>query len=133
MKLVEPLSRPFGVNRVGMKGQKLLPCLALFLGRAQARQSKGPPQASFLGQRTTRILIQVAREETECMRRIGAAIEQEATEQHPAVLRNQVTSPGGTTAEGLLIMERMGVRAAIVEAVEAAWRKSMLLGAGGER
>lgn len=64
---------------------------------------------------------------------LGSVRYAEATDQHPAVLRNQVTSPGGTTAEGLLIMERMGVRAAIVEAVEAAWKKSMQLGAGGER
>jgi pyrroline-5-carboxylate reductase len=64
---------------------------------------------------------------------LGSVRYAQATDEHPAVLRNQVTSPGGTTAEGLLIMERMGVRAAIIEAVEAAWRKSMQLGAGGQR
>lgn len=64
---------------------------------------------------------------------IGSVHYAEATGLHPAELRNQVTSPGGTTAEGLLIMERAGVRAAIVEAVEAAWRKTLQLGAGGER
>ncbi|MPZ22723.1 MAG: pyrroline-5-carboxylate reductase [Dehalococcoidia bacterium] len=64
---------------------------------------------------------------------LGSVKYAQATGLHPAVLRNQVTSPGGTTAEGLLIMERMGVRAAIVEAVEAAWRKSIELGSGGSR
>ena len=42
------------------------------------------------------------------------------TEEHPAVLKNKVTSPGGTTAAGLYQMEHNGVRAAIIDAVVAA-------------
>lgn len=47
---------------------------------------------------------------------------------HPAELRNMVTSPGGTTAEGLLMLERARVRAGIVEAVIAAYEKTKVLG-----
>ncbi|MEZ4639465.1 MAG: pyrroline-5-carboxylate reductase, partial [Caldilineaceae bacterium] len=47
---------------------------------------------------------------------------------HPAVLRNLVTSPAGTTAAGTLVLERAGLRATIIEAVEAAYRRSKELG-----
>jgi pyrroline-5-carboxylate reductase len=41
-----------------------------------------------------------------------------------------VVSPGGTTAEGLQVLERSGVPAAFVEAVSAAYQKSIRLGKG---
>jgi pyrroline-5-carboxylate reductase len=48
---------------------------------------------------------------------------------HPAELRNRVTSPAGTTAAGLYELEQSGVRAAMVRAVESAYRRSQELGA----
>ena len=47
---------------------------------------------------------------------------------HPAELRNMVTSPGGTTAEGTLVLEGAGFRTSIIEAVTAAYEKALLLG-----
>ncbi|MBI3958410.1 MAG: pyrroline-5-carboxylate reductase [Chloroflexi bacterium] len=47
---------------------------------------------------------------------------------HPADLRNRVTSPGGTTAAGSLVLEQRGVRAALIEAVAAAAARSAELG-----
>ena len=47
---------------------------------------------------------------------------------HPAVLRNQVTSPGGTTAEALQCLERGGLRALVTEAIWAAFQKAQKLG-----
>lgn len=47
---------------------------------------------------------------------------------HPALLREMVTSPGGTTIEGLHQLERAGARAAFISAVRAAAERSQQLG-----
>jgi pyrroline-5-carboxylate reductase len=49
-------------------------------------------------------------------------------ERHPAALRNQVTSPGGTSAEALYYLEKAGFRTAISRAVWAAYQRSVQLG-----
>jgi pyrroline-5-carboxylate reductase len=48
--------------------------------------------------------------------------------EHPALLREAVTSPGGTTAAALRTLEDHGVRAAFLAAVEAARDRSIELG-----
>ncbi|MEX2229337.1 MAG: pyrroline-5-carboxylate reductase [Dehalococcoidia bacterium] len=50
------------------------------------------------------------------------------TGRHPAELRNAVTSPGGTTAAALAELESSGMRAAIDEAIEAAYLRAVELG-----
>jgi len=47
---------------------------------------------------------------------------------HVAVLRNQVTSPGGTSAEAMYFLEKAGFRTAISRAVWAAYQRSLELG-----
>ena len=49
-------------------------------------------------------------------------------ELHPAILRNMVTSPGGTTAEGLYQLEKGNLRATVSRAVWAAYQKARSLG-----
>lgn len=59
---------------------------------------------------------------------LGAVRWAQASGRNPAELRAQVASPGGTTVEGLLALERGGVRAALIEAVIAGYEKSRALG-----
>jgi pyrroline-5-carboxylate reductase len=59
---------------------------------------------------------------------LGSARYAAESGKHLAELRNQVTSPGGTTTEGLLALEEAGLRAAFLNAVEAAYLKARELG-----
>jgi len=58
----------------------------------------------------------------------GSASFYQGASRHPATLRNQVTSPGGTSAEALYYLEKAGFRTAISRAVWAAYQRSLELG-----
>jgi pyrroline-5-carboxylate reductase len=59
---------------------------------------------------------------------LGASTLLAASDDDAATLRGNVTSPGGTTAAGLRVLEDRGVRAALLEAVTAATERSRELG-----
>lgn len=60
---------------------------------------------------------------------LGAAELLEQSGEHPVVLRERVSSPGGTTVAGLRELDAHGVRAAVIAAAQAAADRSRELGA----
>lgn len=58
---------------------------------------------------------------------LGSTYAVQKTGKHPAELRSMVTSPGGTTTEALLRLERGGFRSVLLEAVAAAYDKAKRL------
>lgn len=69
----------------------------------------------------TQLVFQTMRGSVEYAERSG---------KHVAELRNQVTSPGGTTAEALYHMEKGGLRTVISRGIWAAYQRSVTLGRG---
>lgn len=63
----------------------------------------------------------------------GAVAYARQSDRHVAELRNQVTSPGGTSAEALYHLEKGGLRTVISRAIWAAYQRSRSLGAGKQR
>ncbi|MEV4293691.1 pyrroline-5-carboxylate reductase [Microbispora rosea] len=61
---------------------------------------------------------------------VGAAIMLRDSGEHPVILREAVTSPGGTTISAIAELERHKVRAAFLDAIEAACERSRRLAGG---
>ena len=59
---------------------------------------------------------------------LGAAKMVLESDEHPGRLRDMVTSPGGTAITGIYALEKAGVRAALMNAVQEATRRSQELG-----
>jgi len=59
---------------------------------------------------------------------VGAALMVRETGVHPAILRDQVCSPGGTAITGVSTLEKKGLRTTLMEAVSAAAARSRELG-----
>jgi pyrroline-5-carboxylate reductase len=59
---------------------------------------------------------------------LGAAAMVQETGKHPGELKDMVTSPSGTTIAGVAALENGAFRGTVMNAVEAAWKRSMELG-----
>jgi len=55
------------------------------------------------------------------------------TKLHPAVLKDQVCSPGGTTIEAVQVLEEEGMRGAVIKAMVACAEKNMLMTNGSKK
>ncbi len=104
-----------------------------YVDMATAVSSSGPAYVFLTMEALTDAAVHIGlrREMAEAMviqTVLGSAQYAKGSGRHPAELRNQVTSPGGTTTEGLLALERAGLRATFSEAVKAAYEKAKQLG-----
>lgn len=59
---------------------------------------------------------------------IGSSKLIQVTEEHPAILKDLVTSPGGTAISALHSLEKSGLKAMLIDAVEVASERSRQLG-----
>ena len=58
----------------------------------------------------------------------GTAVMQMKNSFHPGIIKDQVCSPGGSTIEGVRTLEEAGLRGAVMDAVIAAYEKTLELG-----
>lgn len=63
---------------------------------------------------------------------LGSAKMLRDTNKHPVILREMVTSPGGTTIAAIRELEQAGIRAAFLNAIDAACKRSVELAKGAE-
>lgn len=61
---------------------------------------------------------------------LGSVMYAMSSDKHLAELRNEVTSPGGTTAAGLFALENAGLRTTLAKGILAAYERSIALGKG---
>jgi len=64
---------------------------------------------------------------------LGTTKMMQSTGRHPAMMKEMVTSPGGTTIAGINALERGGCRAALIDAIVAVTKHSEALGRADER
>ena len=110
---VEVLPESLQDAATGVSGSGPAYVFAIIDAMIEAGVQQGLPRAA-----ATRMVAQT----------FGGAATMVAEGGHPALLREQVSSPGGTTVQGLRALDQHGMRAAIADAVEASARRSAELG-----
>ena len=114
-------------------GQELYVADEKYVDMATAVSSSGPAYVFLVMEAMIDAAVHIGlrRDQAEAMVKqtmLGAALYAKESGRHPAILRNEVTSPGGTTAEALRVLEEAAVRAAFTDAIEAAYEKAKQLG-----
>lgn len=119
---------------LGAMGRELYVSDEAAIDRATAISGSGPAYVFMILEALTDAAVQIGVSRAEARRMvletvIGSAEYAAAADTHLAELRDQVTSPAGTTAAGVRVLERHGLRAALIEAVAAAHDRARELGA----
>ncbi len=118
---------------LGAMGEEIMVTNEKYIDMATAISGSGPAYIFLIVETLTDAgvhigLTRAMAEKLAVETTIGSAMTIKELKKHPAELRNMVTSPGGTTAEGLLQLESGGLRSMILKAVIAAYEKSKKLG-----
>jgi len=120
-------------NVLAVLGQELYVADEKYVDMATAVSSSGPAYIFLVMEAMIDAAVHIGlrRDQAEKMVKqtiYGSSLYARESGRHPAVLRNEVTSPGGTTAEALRVLEEAAVRAAFTDAIEAAFDKAKQLG-----
>ena len=121
----------------GALGRELQVQNEAYLNMATSLSGSGPAYIFLVMEALTDAGVQIGlprymAEEMVTQTVLGAARLAAETLQHPAALKNAVTSPGGTTAAALYQLEKGGLRSTMAEAVIAAHQQAMALGRAEE-
>lgn len=133
---VDDATRTLAQSILGTMGREIYVSSEKYLDMATALSASGPAYVfTFIEALTDAgVYLGLPREMSHTLAlqtALGSTLLVKETGKHPAVLRDMVTSPGGTTVEALLTLEEAGFRAAIINAVKAAYEKSVELGEEG--
>ena len=118
---------------LGAMGEQLYVADEAAIDRATAVSGSGPAYVFMFLEALMDAAVQIGITRPQARRMvlqtvIGSAEYAAASDAHVAELRNAVTSPAGTTAAGLRVLEDRGLRAALIEAVAAAHARAVDLG-----
>ncbi len=130
---VEAAQRKQAEQLLGALGEQIYVANENFLDMATALSGSGPAYVFLFMEALIDVGVHMgfARRDAEALvtqTLLGSVQYARQSGLHPAQLRNQVTSPGGTTAAALQQMEKGGLRTVLSEGVWAAYRRSQALG-----
>ena len=98
---------------------------------ATAIAGSGPAYLALIAEALADGGVKAGLERSHCMALVQGLFHGTASlldKNHPAMIKDSVMSPGGTTAAGYAKLEEAGVRDAMIKAVEAAYLKALELG-----
>jgi len=132
-ELVDPERRTHAQAILGALGEELYVEDEVYLDMATALSGTGPAYVFLFMEALIDAGVHMGFSRHVAERLVLQTIEgslamARASKKHPAVLRNMVTSPGGTSAEALYQLEKGTFRTVVSKAIWAAFRKSQYLG-----
>lgn len=130
---VNPIQRDMARQILGALGKEIYVTEEKYVDMATAISGSGPAYVFLFLEAFIDAAVHIGfqrpmAQELALQTVLGSAMFMEKSGKHPAELRNMVTTPGGTTVEGLQALESAGLRAAMVKAAVAAYEKSRILG-----
>ena len=133
-ELVTSGAKAYAATLLGAMGREFYVTDESFLDMATAVSGSGPGYVFAFIESLTDAAVQLGIPRAMAASMVletvyGSTLLAKESGEHPAVLRERVTSPGGTTSEGLRALEQGRFRTVVMDAVAAAHAKAQALGA----